>query len=143
MSAPYDEARTLLAFVVAPLVVPLISTVYFRVRLANMAFPYTFITSTLVAYLGSLAFGLPIYRFLRARKLTAFWIAPVAGFIAGAMMWYVFLALFGLLFGYSISYVLSGLGSRELPDALRLGGISGASVGTIFWLLARPDRQTQ
>src|SRR5262249_51178478 len=69
------------------------------------------------------------YLFLRARKLTAFWIAPTVGFIVGAATWCATFALFGL--SLKFAHVLEG------------GGLLGGVVGTILWLIARPDRQTQ
>jgi hypothetical protein len=86
------------------------------------------VVSWFVGYVGAFALGLPLYRYLQARNLTAFWIAPIVGFIIGVMMWCATCALFG---------------SLNLPEALKCGGLAGAVVGTILWLIARPDRQIQ
>jgi hypothetical protein len=85
-----------------------------------------------------------MYRYLLARKLTAFWIAPMVGFIAGTIMMYVVYVLFALALGYSLSTTTSDIAdSAALRDALRFGGTSGAAVGAILWLIARPNRPTQ
>ena len=77
-----------------------------------------------VTYAGVVIFGIPTYLVLRSGKWTNFWIAPIVGFIIGMVMWYVRPA--------------------RLPDVAgrRLGAVrapAGAAVGTIFWLIARPD----
>ena len=93
MSAPpwSDNVRTPIAFLVAPFVVPLIVAVYVPTGgPKDSAAAAIVAVSAFVSYFGAFIFGVPTYLFLRARQLTAFWIAPVAGFIAGAMMLYVF-----------------------------------------------------
>lgn len=137
--------RTVLAFLIAPLWVPVSAWPY-----AARMFPYpeqqhwivvTTIVATVFAYGGTVAFGVPAFLLLRARKHTSFWIAPVLGFVAGVATWLVFLALFGLSLGHSWSYVL-----RELVnDAAKLGnylpaGPLGSAIGATLWLVARPDR---
>ena len=37
--------------------------------------------------LATIILGIPIYGLLRKRNLTSFWVAPVVGFIAGAMQY--------------------------------------------------------
>jgi hypothetical protein len=119
-----------LAFLLAPLALPLICVAYGFA----WAFPPDAPLPELIkgaglgaailavgAYAGLFVLGAPIYFVLRACKHTAFWIAPVAGFIAGAMMFAPFFGAMGIV----------------------LGGPPGALVATVFWLIARPDRQAQ
>jgi hypothetical protein len=122
--------RTKLAFLLAPLALPLICVAYGLVwelpadaPLPELIRGVAFTAAILAAgaYLGIFILGAPIYFVLRGCNHTAFWIAPVAGFIAGGMM---FVPLFGVL----------GMG---------MGGPPGALVATVFWLIARPDRQAQ
>jgi hypothetical protein len=120
--------RTMTAFYVAPLAAPLILGVYFENADPQTGSIITPI-SLAVSYAGTFLFGVPIYLFLRARKLTAFWIAPLVGFIVGATTWCATFALFGL--------------SLKFAHALEGGGLLGAVVGTILWLIARPDRKVQ
>lgn len=125
----WNAQRTPIAFLLAPLAVPLIWTVYVASSapngstspgLAFQGFFLVFSISALCTYIGVIVFGVPIYLFLRAYGLTAFWIAPVVGFMAGALM----LSIFGA------------------TPALMVGGPLGAVVGTILWLIARPDLRT-
>jgi hypothetical protein len=140
MSTSSNAPRTAIAFLVAPLAVPLLAALYLRTSLDDFGTGLALVFSAAVAYAGSFVLGLPIYRFLCARKLTAFWIAPVVGFIAGAAMMYATHALIALMLG-GMSSVVSEIGDpRAFSDAVRLGGASGAAVGMILWLIARPDR---
>jgi hypothetical protein len=125
----WSEARTPVAFLVAPVAVPLVAPWLFAPWLAEINLGLALAVSWFVGYVGAFALGLPIYRYLLARKLTAFWIAPLVGFVIGAIMWCATFALFGW--------------TLNLPEALAGGGLVGALVGTILWLIARPDRQIQ
>ncbi len=130
--------RRIAAFIVAPLAVPLLTVLYLRLPMDNGAFGPASIVSALVAYAGAFIFGVPLYRFLLARRLTAFWIAAFAGFIIGTAMMYVF---FALLTRGSISSISA---YPEVHwDAVRYGGIAGIVVGIILWLIARPDSEAQ
>jgi len=80
--------------------------------------------SLMLSYFGIFLFGLPLYLLLRAYKLTAFWLAPVVGFVAG--------------------FAMMGLASSWLGLPLvSVAGPSGAAVGALLWLIARPDRRVQ
>ena len=84
---------------VAPLVVPLIMAVYamYMVHVeinrpgwhtldtgaVLQAIAWVAFFPAIYAYVGVILFGVPAYRFLTARKLTAFWIAPVVGPLRG------------------------------------------------------------
>ncbi len=104
-------------------------------------FAVTLIVATITAYAGTFFFGLPAYLFLRARKWTAFWIAPVLGFIAGSLAYWVFVVLLGLSLGNSLSSVMADFSNASgLRDLLWPIGPEGAVVGSLLWLIARPDR---
>lgn len=134
---PTHTMRTLIAFLVAPLVVPLIMAVYamYMVHVeinrpgwhtldtgaVLQAIAWVAFFPAIYAYVGVILFGVPAYRFLTARKLTAFWIAPVVGFLSGGT---VMLPMFGAI------------------PAVLIGGPLGAVVGTVLWLIDRPDRRT-
>ena len=144
MSAPpwWDNVRTPIAFLVAPFVVPLIVAVYVPAGgPKDSAAAAVVAASAFVSYFGAFIFGVPTYLFLRARQLTAFWIAPVAGFIAGTMMWDVFFALFALSLGSGSAVGPAFADSNLSSIALKVTGPFGALVGTILWLIARPDRR--
>lgn len=91
----------------------------------DIAFGLTLAVSLFVAYAGTFVFGLPLYFFLRARQITSFVVAPAFGLIIGALAtWLV-------------------AGRYLTPDFLQFGGLSGAAVGAVLWLIARPGRRTQ
>jgi hypothetical protein len=77
-----------------------------------------------VSYVATGAFGAPLYLFLRAQNVTAFVIAPAAGLIAGVIV---------------MSMLLGGFVSSS---ALQFGALTGAAVGALLWLIARPDLQS-
>jgi hypothetical protein len=141
----WDTMRQVIAFLVAPLVVPLLflAVLYLSPSPTAPFFGTALFISGFIAYVGIFMFGIPIYEFLRARNLTAFWIAPAAGVVVGAIMMYVFFVLLGLFFGSSISDTLSDFGRPDvLLFSLGFGAPAGAAVGATFWLIARPDRRT-
>ena len=143
---PMYTMRCMIAFLVAPLAVPLLfqMAAYLLPPREYGSVGIELFVSTLVAYAGVFAVGAPIYGFLRAHGLTAWWVAPIAGFLAGATMWYVFLVLLGLFFRSSMADSLSYLGGPGISlVAIGFAGPVGAVVGAILWLIARPDRQPQ
>lgn len=94
----------------------------------------------MLGYLGTVLLGPPVYLALRARKLTAFWIAPLAGFVVGVGMLCLFLIVLSLSFGQNFGTALASLDSSQFKAAVAFGGLPGAAVGALLWLIARPDR---
>lgn len=139
VSAGADMSRSRTAFLVAPLAVPIIMAV--RLYPVAMSSPSWFVValclSAIIAYAGTFVFGVPAYLWLRARKWTAFWIAPIVGFVAAALAYCAFIALFMLR--TSLSDLPSRL-SSVLHEVLWPYGPMGAAVGALLWLIARPDR---
>jgi hypothetical protein len=87
-----------------------------------------------------IVFGLPLYRLLRGRAWTSFWIAPLPGFLVGAVMWLGFSMVFGLALGegtFGIRLALTD--PSALKGMIWPGGVLGAGVAIVFWLIARPD----
>jgi hypothetical protein len=112
-----------MAFGIAPLAVPVIvSTAAAFGGAPASLIAATALYSLMTSYFGILLFGLPLYLLLRAYKLTHFWVAPVAGFVAGLAVMYL------------ASSWLVGL------PWLPIAGPAGAAVGALLWLIARPDR---
>lgn len=143
--------RTILAFTIAPLWVPLLLFLFARL----VIFPYpeqgnsvvlAVFVSLVFSYGGTILVGAPAFAFLRSRNLTAPWIAVVLGFAIGAMVFFVFYVLFGLALGNSTQDTLRI--TQSVFTAERLWGISfigvpgsiGALVGFTLWMIARPDR---
>jgi hypothetical protein len=136
--------RRTVAFFVAPLAVPLFALVWsFSGHLA-LGWRLTMMAiAAFLGYGGTLAFGIPAYRFLSARRLTAAWIAGVVGLAIGALMWLVFLVLFPLSLGQGLSGVRLGMANFHIvADTAWPGGVLGAVVGALFWVIARPDRKS-
>jgi hypothetical protein len=134
--------RPVIAFLVAPLVVPLflLPSLYSGMP-DRFWFAVTLIMAAIAAYAGTFFFGLPAYLFLRARKWTSFWIAPVLGFIAGSLAYCVLVVLFAVSLGNRLSSVMAGFSNvNGLRDLLWPIGPQGALVGALLWLIARPDR---
>jgi hypothetical protein len=142
--------RSFVAFLVAPLWVPLV-----MIPLASLYMfsspnqgPWVAITiflGVIFGYGGTLAFGLPAFAVLRSRQVTAFWIAPVLGFIIGAVTWQIFMVFFALMMSDGhLSTAAHGI-KQTLGDPVKMlfavgpGGL-GALVGATLWLIARPDR---
>ena len=99
--------RPVLAFLIAPLWVPLIFAPYAALNLfPNSAQSHWVVISTiasaLFAYAGTLVFGFPPFLILRVYGLTHLWIAAAVGFLSGAFTSIIFNVCFALSLGYSI-----------------------------------------
>ena len=138
--------RSILAFLVAGLTAPVLVAAWFASGAAPKFSDYVLIlgVGTIISFGGILLLGVPAYSFLRARNWTAFWIAPLVGFIVATVAWYVFNFLLGLtLTSGKLSIVLPRLFDRfPLDGVLWPAGPIGAFVGILVWLIARPDRPT-
>jgi hypothetical protein len=118
----WDEIRVTIAFLVAPSVVPLILAVHPSSFGLSTAVAPVIAVALVVSYVATGAFGAPLYLLLRAQNVTAFVIAPAAGLIAGMIV---------------MSMLPGGFVSSS---ALQFGALTGAAVGAVLWLIARPDR---
>ena len=138
-------SRPVIAFFVAPLAVPVVLFPYVgSIMPTSTTNLFAIEICTVVAYVGVLIFGVPAYLFLRALRWTAFWIWPILGFIFGGVMWYVFAVLFALSLGEGVSGIrLVFTDANLLRGFLWPGGFSGLIVGTIIWLIARPDQEAR
>lgn len=142
----WGGGRVRLAFAVAPLVCPVV--VLLGTALSDPS-PRSLLGAVLggvsvlpLAYIATLLFGVSVYRFLCSRHLTAFWVAPIAGFVAGTGALFFFYLLVAIGLG-----VYSSLDKLTTLDGLLLGsfvfgGLLGSPIATIVWLIARPDRAT-
>jgi hypothetical protein len=134
--------RQLIAFLIAPLIVPILLFPYLSSRSSNPNFIAFIVIVTIVfAYVGMIIFGLPMYLFLRRHRWTSFWIAPSLGFLVGAVVWMIFSIVFVLALGEGISRIRLALSDPPmLKGMVWPGGVLGASVGVLFWTIARPDK---
>jgi len=139
-----DMLRPVIAFLISPMAVPLLLAAYFFVPGARRTGldDLMNVVIALVAYAGAFLVGLPTYLYMREKKWTAFWIAPIAGFMVAVVSWYVFIGLSPLLFGLFL-YLLPRISQPEaLLMALYPIGPIGAITAILLWLIARPDRPT-
>jgi hypothetical protein len=120
--------------------VPLLLAAQYLVPGAARISPWDVVTAV-IAYVGAFLVGIPAYLFLKDKKWTAFWIAPIAGFMVAVVTWYGFIAVSPLLFGL-FRFVPRMSESAALLNALWPIGPIGAVTGAVLWLIARPDRST-
>jgi hypothetical protein len=135
-----------LAFLIAPLWVPLIVTLYaaFVSRLETWV-PLATIISLLFAYAGTLLFGVPTYLLLRRWPLALLVAGLLVGFGAGVMMWNAFFVLFGLSLGHSLQTIATTFSGIDLQEHLywsRRTGTLGSLVGLTLWFIGCRYRPT-
>jgi hypothetical protein len=123
-----DTLRFTIGFLIAPLAIPVIEfRVWERPALPAELLWLAFL-GIIVAYAGTFVFGIPAYCLLRARKWTAFWFAPLAGFIVAGLTWW----LLGLLTPLR--------GGTGFLGVLWPYGPLGALVASLLWLMAWFER---
>ncbi len=93
----------------------------------------------MITYIFTFLLGIPICWFLYTRRLTDFWIAPVAGAIAALVVWYGFAASLAISLA-PLSLLPSRLSEPGVTQIAMFFMLAGAAVGAIWWLIARPDR---
>jgi len=122
----WNTARVPIGFLIAALAAPVIVGLAFAPAIPGTDF------SPFLVYPVTLIFSVAVFRILGELKLTTLWITMVAGCAVGVTTLFVFA-------------ILSADPSRALVEQYGLVGatfaLSGAAVGAIFWLIARPDRQ--
>jgi hypothetical protein len=125
--------RARLAFVLAPLWVPVIAVIW-------MPSVTVLWISVVVGYGGMLILGLPIFLALRANGWTGGWIAVPVGVLCGMAMWMVTGALFALLLGQGLSGAYATMTDPGWRRGLLTAAVIGVAATVTFWLIARPDR---
>ena len=93
----WNTLRVPIAFIVAPLACPLIFILYGVIAgstltdpLAAGAFRAYAIVSLIGVYLFVGTVGVLIYRLMCEHNLTSFWLAPLVGYIGGAVSFFLF-----------------------------------------------------
>jgi len=139
-------SRTELAFLVAPLWVPvaLMTEWSFLATPPDRLNHWILVAgfgSLAIGYAGTFLFGVPAFLFLRSRNWTAPWIGVVLGFAFAVITLLVFNTLFALALGYGVSNaVLDALSSFSGWGPWITAGPIGSLVGVTLWLISRPDR---
>lgn len=136
--------RPLVAFLFAPawlfaVLVPVLYAWLFRGE-AAMATLWLLLVMIFV-YGGMALLGLPAYRFLSRRGITAWWGAAATGFAAGALTWIAFVICSALPHDHSLRLILANLRGFGSLLVIMANGILGLGIGAAFWLIARPDRR--
>jgi hypothetical protein len=146
--------RHITAFLLAPLTVPLLMSALALQILREVPYLYWFglLIAAAASYVGAILVGAPAYVTLRLRGLTAFWLAPLIGSMAGVIMALAFAEIFPLALESGILTAVvqvfaNGAHWGEViivkPNAMEAlvgPAILGALVGTVLWLIGRPDR---
>src|SRR5262245_18094011 len=141
--------RHVAAFVLAPLIVPLLMSALAIPILREEPSLYwrVLIIAATVSYTGLILVGAPAYVGFRSVGWTAFWIAPLVGFVVGVIIAIGLIALFlAAARSGTLNYILgtnveiSSTTDEGPPWALIVPGVIGAVVGTALWLIGRPDR---
>ena len=102
-----DDLRTIVAFLVTPLAVPiaLLPYLFFGQR---AGWPTSVpILMTIISYIGLLIFGVPTFVLLIERGWTAFWLAPLCGFAFGVATWVACLVVVAVVFSYTLADVFT------------------------------------
>ena len=136
-----NGGRVLYAFFVAPLAVPLLMIWALLPVFGDPGATLLIAGGAMIAYIFTFLLGIPIFWFLYSRRLTDFWIAPVAGALVAVVVWYAFAASLAISLA-PLSWLPSRLSEPGVTQVAMFFMLAGAAVGTIFWLIARPDRQT-
>ena len=146
--------RHVVAFLVAPLAVPLVMSALAIQILLEVPSLYWFglLVALIVSYVGVLLVGAPVYMMLRSRGWSDFWLAPVVGLVAGVTVATALVLIFPLALKSEtvlsvVARIADGAHWGEVfivgPGAAGIvvgPGILGAIVGTVLWLIGRPDR---
>ncbi|MBV8406632.1 MAG: hypothetical protein JOY64_03310 [Alphaproteobacteria bacterium] len=129
--------RFAIAFLAAPLLISLI-------ELSRWARPPSFLAGALfglplsVAFLATVVIGYPVYFFLHRRQWTAFWVAPVAGFVVASLIWsLVGLAMLGTLGNL---FAAAGISVDRPRRILWPYGPLGALIASLLWPMAWLER---
>jgi hypothetical protein len=120
--------RTLVAFVLAPVLSSAVAAGLSTMDLHPLTL---FILFCAAFYVLQILIGIPAHLLLRRRGRQNIWIYAVLGAGASALP----LLLFGLLH--------RGQGGMALGQTLHvtaLFAVLGAAVGSVFWVVARPDK---
>jgi|SRR5262245_3691146 len=143
--------RHVAAFVLAPLIVPLLMSALAIPILREEPSLYwrVLIIAATVSYTGLILVGAPAYVGFRSVGWTAFWIAPLVGFVVGVIIAIGLIALFlaaarsgtlNYILGTNVEISSTTDEGQGPPWALIVPGVIGAVVGMALWLIGRPDR---
>ena len=108
--------RTIAAFVVAPLMTPIVIMAYDLSRHVLIDVPFYFLTYGLFAYLATIIFGIPALLLFRWFGWTNIFL-----FVAGGALIGLVVSMF-VMEGYTVEYFMQRIGERTL--CMVAGGLS-------------------
>ncbi len=144
--------RTVTAFLVAPLWVPLAVLCLVVLGGGGELGIAIAVMSGVTTYAAMFALGFPIFMLIWWCKLTGPWIAAVVGYIVGILSSQALMICLGLSLvdakggnvDKAIHNVILGVFNTKIsPEDLPIllgPGLIGIPVGVTLWLIARPDR---
>jgi hypothetical protein len=87
-----------------------------------------------ISYLCVLFLWVPAYRLLISEGLTSFRFAPVAGCVCGLAA-----ILVSVVISSDRKPTVGDVSAAPIWELFIIGGVVGAAVGMVFWVIARPD----
>ena len=125
--------RFVMGFLVAPLAIPVVEFSLLSLHAVALEDLWGAFLTVLFSYVGTFLFGIPAYFVLYSRKWTAFWFAPVAGFVVASLTWWFVGASWVLLFG---TRFIDGVGYSYWQErTLWPYGPFGALVASALWIM--------
>jgi hypothetical protein len=132
--------RTIIAFAIAPLVAPLVLSLYFGLGSPGSLIGFILIFGSMFAYGAALLVGIPLYLVLRRMGWHGPAMLALCGALIGVGSWMFFLFVFPMLTGGPSKDLREVFANLGVFDFLILPALLGAASGLLFWLIARPDR---
>jgi hypothetical protein len=133
-----EALRFAIAYVVAVLAIPVVDWRLWDPNLPHYAF-FIVLVYCPITTVGALAFALPIYGLVQQWGWTAFWVAPIAGFVAATLIWLfvqvAMLGLFGEVYLHDRGYI------DWLRGILWPYGPLGAAMASLLWIWAWLERR--
>lgn len=133
-------SRTLIAFAVAPLIAPIVLSLYFGLNGPASLMLFILLFGAAFAYGATLLAGVPLYLLLRRWGRDSLDTIVPCGALLGLGCWMFFLFAFPLFTGGSPKNFYEVFVNLGVFDFLILPLLLGAASGLVFWLIARPDR---
>jgi hypothetical protein len=134
--------RTVVTFLLVPLLVPIAALLYDRFTYGwsdKTLDPLAIIVIAVLAYVGTILLGVPVWLILIRLNRTALIHALLAGFLTGMATLFLAIARLGAQPPGFLGRLAQAF--RDNPGGSLAFGGAGAVVASIIWLVARPGRR--